>query len=281
MSENQDTREIFLEQIDLPPENMRTEINRDTIFELADDIKKNGLINAVLVRPRGERFEIVAGQRRLLAHRYGGIAKVRCLVRELSDDEAFAIMTSENLAREDVNPVDEATHVARLMKIHNEDISKVADIVNRGDEWVKQRVLIASMPENLKEALRLGKIKIGVALALTEITTEIDRDACLEMAISQGASITVVRYWVAQWHAGLFGSALMQRIADPTALNGERTIIMLRCSVDGLEYPATDFTSVIVRRENVGYIDAIRQHLESERLKTNSSADVEPIPAGG
>lgn len=273
-------RDIPLEMIDEPAAAMRTDISRDEVFELAADIKKNGLINPITVRPRAERFEVVAGHRRFLAHRYGGIPLIRCVVRELTDDEAFSIMTSENLKRENVNPVDEAIHVERLMKIHNGDLNKVSNIVGRSEEWVRQRMEIASMSENLKQALRTEKIKIGAALALTEITTEADRDACLEMAITQGASITMVRYWVAQWHAGLFGSALMKKIADPDNPGYERSVVMLRCSIDGKEYPASDFTSLLVRRENVGYVDALRAAIQAGTFETPVSPEVEEVVAG-
>lgn len=279
MTQIADVRTIALELIDEPAEAMRSDIPRDEVFELAADIKQNGLINPITVRPRGERFEVVAGHRRFLAHRYGGIPLIRCIVRDLSDDEAFAVMTSENLKRENVNPVDEATHTARLFKMHNGDIGRVCKIVGYGESWVKSRLAVAEMPDNLKGALRDGKVSLGVALALTEITNETDRDACLEMAITQGASVTMVRYWVAQWQAGLFGSALLAKISDPNNPGHDKHVVMLRCAVDGKEYPANQMTSVLVRQENVGYIDAIREHLEREASAVPSSPVAEPVAA--
>ena len=280
-----DTREILLDLIDEPLFGMRTDIDRDEVFDLANDIKKNGLINPITVRPKWEhvghdsepfqpseqcgfsacveRYEVVAGHRRLLAHRYGGMVSIKCIVRELTDDEAFAIMTSENLARIDVNPVDEATHIARLMKMYSNDWNKVANIAGRSIAWVASRIDIAKMPEDLKEALRTGKIKLGVALALYDITDDLDRVACLGMAISQGASVVVAQYWLAQWRAGLFGHAREMTVPDSSLPNGGRKIVMLRCAVDGKEYPAEDFISVLVCRKNAGYIEAIREHLDS------------------
>ena len=280
-----DTRGILLNQIDEPQFGMRTDIDRDEIFDLANDIKKNGLINPITVRPikvdgvpfaewRKEhptlhtansfcQYEVVAGHRRLLAHRYGGIVSIKCVVRELTDDEAFAIMTSENLARTDVHPVDEATHTKRLWEMWKGDVAKVCDIVNRSRDWVESRLVIADMPEDLKQELRTGKIKLGVALALAEITDDLDRVACLKMAVSQGASVVVAQYWLAQWRAGLFGHATENIVPDSNAPNGGRRVVMLRCSVDGKEHPAEDCTSLLVARKNVGYIEALREHLDS------------------
>lgn len=263
----------MLDHIDEPAHAMRTDVDRDAVFELANDIKKNGLINPITVRPKGKRFEIVAGHRRFLAHRYHGIVKIKCVVRELDDDEAFAVMTSENLAREDVNPVDEATHTKRLLEMYGGDVDKVMATVSRGRDWVENRLAIADMSEKLKGALRGGKIKIGAALALAQITDERDQDACCDMAISQGASLVVVNYWLAQWRAGLFGHASEHLVPDSNVPEGQRRIVMLRCAVDGKEYPAAEFVSMLVCRANVGYVEAIKQHLNPPR--------VEPVLSGG
>lgn len=269
-----EAQEIFLDKIDEPQHAMRTDINRDEIFELAADIKQNGLINPITVRPRGERFEIVAGHRRFLAHRYGGMVTIRCIVRELDDDAAFAIMTSENLAREDVNPVDEAVHTKRLMEMYNGDIDKVKQILNRGVSWIESRLAIAEMSEDLKEALRTEKIKLGVALAVAQITDETDRSAVLSMAISQGASVVVAQYWLAQWRAGLFGHATTQELPDPNAPGMTRHVVMLRDALDGKEYPAGEFMSVLIVKSNVGYIDALREHLQSSPSVSESERGV-------
>ena len=268
----EDTKEIPLDLIDEPPQAMRTEINRDEVFDLAADIKKNGLINPITVRAMGERFEVVAGHRRFLAHRYGGLATIRCIVRVLTDDEAFAVMTSENLARVDVNPVDEAIHVSRLMEKHENDANAVAEIVNRSKEWVHTRVVIAKMQDDVREALRAGKVKLGVALALTEITNDVDRLACVDMAIAQGASVMMAQYWVQQWKLGLFGAGTAQNAPDPNMPDVQRTVVMLTCALDGIKHPATEMTSVLVWRENVGYLEALRVHLEKERAETGLRA---------
>lgn len=275
-----ETREIFLTDIDEPTSAMRTEIPRDAVFELTTDIKKNGLINPITVRPRAGRFEVVAGHRRFLAHRYGGMSSIRCIVRELSDDEAFAIMTSENLKREDVNAVDEASHVARLLTLHNNDVSKVADIVNRGRDWVESRATIAAMPEDMKAALRSGQIKIGAAMALAQIDDDTDRAAVLAMAISQGASVPMAQYYLAQWKAGLFGHALLQSLPDANIPEGERQVVMLTDGIDGKQYPATEFATLLYHRGNTVYVDAMREYVRTLPAPTAPAAAPEEVVAG-
>lgn len=192
-------KDILTDQINLPPNNMREHIDRDEIFELADDIKKNGLINPITVRPVGEKFELVAGQRRYLAHQFAGILKIKCVVRELSDEEAFAIMTSENLARVDVNPVDEAKHVARLVEYAGGDIKKVMHQVGRGEKWVRDRLAIGDMPDYMQEFLATKQLKLGVALILVQVTHDNMRRMWTEQAVRDGVTVAMAEYWLADF----------------------------------------------------------------------------------
>lgn len=276
---NEQTQDLALELIDEPKHAMRTDIPRDEIFELAADIKRNGLINPITVRPVGDRFEVVAGHRRFLAHRYGGEVKIRCIVRELTDDQVFSIMTSENLKREEVNYVDEAIHVARLMNMHNEETAKVAEIVGRSKDWVETRMLIFRMPDTMKVALREKKIKLGVGTALMEISDDIDRQTCIDMAISQGASAVVAQYWVAQWKAGLFGHNTASMELDENVPEGQRARVQLRCSIDGELHDAREFTTFLVANKNAGYVEAMAQHMKDERAAATLSPSLkEEVP---
>lgn len=266
-------RDLLVAEIDLPPENMRTTINRDTIFELGEDIKRNGLINPIMVRPKGERYEVVAGQRRLLAHHYTGIASIKAIVRSLDDSQAFAIMTSENNKREDVPLLDQVTHATRALAHCGGDIDAAAKMVGESKYWLETRLAIAQMPERLQDALRNDKIKIGVAFALHKITDDTDQQAVLELCITQGASIVMANYYVAQWEAGLFGHALNQTLPDSDMPSGERNVVTLRDAIDGKDYPATEMVTVLTRRENLVYIDGLRQHLQADAAKAASTRD--------
>lgn len=108
-------QEIFTDLIDDPVVAMRSELDRNELFELADNIKQNGLINPITIRPSGDRFEVVAGHRRLSACKIAGKIKIACVVRILSDSEVFAIKAAENLERADINPIDESVFIAQYI----------------------------------------------------------------------------------------------------------------------------------------------------------------------
>lgn len=259
-------KELALLLIDEPTEAMRTEIPRDAVFTLSEDIKKNGLINPITVRPKGDRYEVVAGHRRFLAHRFGGMSTIRCIVRELTDEEAFAIMTSENLKREDVNPVDEATHAARAVEYCKGDIDAAARMCGESRYWVETRLRIAAMSDDMKAALRAGKISLGVALALAVCENETDRTVMLNMAITQGVSVAMAEYWIAQHRAGLWGSATVNEVPDSNLPEGVRQEITLVCTVDGQKHPVSECASIVVWRGNLHHIDALKEAIKQGLL---------------
>jgi len=248
-------QEIFTDKIKLPANNMREHIDRDEIFELAEDIKKNGLISPIVVRVVGDIFELVAGQRRYLAHQVAGIIKIRCIVRDLTDDQALAVMTSENLSRVDVNPVDEAKHIARLMQSNENDIKKVAHIVSRGEKWVRDRILIGEMPDYMQEFLATKQLKLGVALILVQIEHEPRRQMWTEQAVRDGVNIAMAEYWLADYKRQLLpGGSLSEgmeeqlNVAPPSA-------IMFNCAIDGQQYDVRLCKSVIIYEGNLQYFN--------------------------
>lgn len=267
-----DIQEIFTNKIKLPENNMREHIDRDSIFELAADIKKNGLISPITVRVIDDGYELVAGQRRFLAHQYAGIITIRCIVKKLNDEEAFAIMTSENLARVDVNPVDEAKHITRLMQYNNNDIDKVAHIVGRSKNWIEDRLAVGQMPDYMQEFLANKEIKLGVALILNEITDDSTKHMWTLQAVRDGVTIEMARYWLQDFKRQLLPGGRLaadivndQPIAPPTS-------IKFRCAIDGQEYDVRLCKSVIIYEGNLSvfneFVSAFNEVPSDSEFKT-------------
>lgn len=248
--------EIFTDKIKLPPNNMREHIDRDEIFELADDIKKNGLISPITVRPITDGYELVAGQRRYLAHQFAGILKIKCIVRELSDEEAFAIMTSENLSRVDVNPIDEAKHVARLMQIHNGNMDIAKRLTGRGEKWIRDRLAIGEMPDYMQELLANKEIKIGVALILAQITDEATRKMWTFQAVRDGANIQLAEYWLADFKRRSLPGGELDTNAGGVNDFTPPSAIMFTCAIDGQQYDTRLCKSVIIYEGNLDVFNA-------------------------
>jgi len=189
--------------IDDPKMAMRTGMDRDKLDELADSIKKTGLINPITVRKIGERFEVVAGHRRLAACRIAGVVDIACVVKEISDEAVFDIMAQENLFREDVDPVDEAIFVGRLTNEKNMSVDDIAKAVNRSVQWVCDRLDILEYPENMLAAIRDGRLKLGVAKNLWQLTNDAIRKMYIDQAITYGMSGRQSEYILAQDKMGI------------------------------------------------------------------------------
>lgn len=252
----ENVQEIFTDKIKLPPNNMREHIDRDAIFELAEDIKKNGLISPITVRPIPDGYELVAGQRRFLAHQYSGILKIKCIVRELTEDEAFAIMTSENLNRVDVNPVDEAKHVGRLMEKSDNDVKKVSEIVGRSEQWIRDRLAIADMPDYMQNYLANKQLKIGVALVLSQITDEATRRMWTEQAVRDGVSVAMAEYWLSDFKRQLLPGGTLAENRDTGFIPEAPKAVMFTCAIDGQEYDVRLLKSVLIYEGNLEYFNA-------------------------
>jgi len=280
--QEQNVQYILRDLIDLPENQMRRDINRDSLHELADNIKANGLINPITVRQKGERFELVAGQRRLMACGIAGIIRIPCVVRELTDVMALAVMAAENLERADVDIVDEANFIKRMIDELQLSVGDVAERINRGEKYVRDRLVVAEMPDYMQGFLKEGRLKLGVALALVGIDDEETRRTYTSVAVANSSTIRDVEYWVSQWELGLLQTGEGGSEAPPGAPAGEYKPPRLRCRIDGKEYPPSDTTAVIVARENLYLLDAIGAELNKEHPPAESASGParEPLPVG-
>lgn len=264
----ENVQEIFTDKIDLPKENMRQHIDRDAIFELAEDIKKNGLISPITVRPIGERFELVAGQRRYLAHQFSGILKIKSIIKNLSDDEAFAIMTSENLARVDVNIIDEANHIGRLLKMKNGDIKEVARLVGRSTSWISDRCSVFEMPDYMQEFLASKQLKLGVALILVQISDDNIRRMWTEQAVRDGVTIAMAEYWLADFKRQLLPGGTLAVPGEGAGNPAPPSAIMFNCAIDGNQYDVRLCKSVIIYEGNLEIFNAFVSAFRSPTQET-------------
>ncbi|MGH7174865.1 MAG: ParB/RepB/Spo0J family partition protein [Minisyncoccia bacterium] len=199
-----DARDIAIQLIDDPRSPMRSDVDMDGVRELADSIRAVGLINPISVVARGERFEVVAGHRRLLACRLIGLATVPSVVRELDDAGVVAVMATENLERSDVGLVDEAILVGRFVGEDESKIPELAKRISRSVGWVRSRLAILDYPDELIAAIGRGEIKLGAAQHLGAITDERIRSMFIRDAAAHGWSTMQAEYQFKLWESGAF-----------------------------------------------------------------------------
>jgi ParB/RepB/Spo0J family partition protein len=176
-------RMIPLADIDPSPDNPRKAFDDEELGQLAASIAEQGLLQPIVVRPKGDRFEIVAGERRFRALKINHAAEALCLVRE-DDDEATtrALRIIENLQRADIKPVEEADAFLALAELDPKkwNATTIGKAIGMSDRFVAQRLSIArNLAPDLKEQLARGHIKIEQARALAAWPQQLQRQVRL------------------------------------------------------------------------------------------------------
>lgn len=145
----------------------RTRMDQEALAELAESIKAQGVMQPILVRPlAGGRYEIIAGERRWRAARIAGLGTVPTLVREVPDRQALAVALIENIQREDLNPLEEATGIQRLVGEFGLTHAQAAEAVGRSRSGVTNLLRLLDLAPPVRELLQDGRIDMGHARAL-------------------------------------------------------------------------------------------------------------------
>lgn len=150
----------------------RQQFRDEELQALADSIKMHGLLQPILVRPKGDGYELVAGERRWRAAQLAGLTEIPAIVRHCSDDELLALALIENLQREDLNPLEEAQAYKTLMERFGLTQEIIAERVGKSRAAVANTLRLLSLPEPIKQALRDGTITEGHARALLGASDE-------------------------------------------------------------------------------------------------------------
>jgi len=145
----------------------RTKMDESSLQELAASIRKQGLMQPILVRPiERERYEIIAGERRWRAAKMAGLAEVPVLVREVPDSAALAMGLIENIQREDLNPLEEAGGVQRLVTEFKLTHQEAADAIGRSRTATTNLLRLLNLQKAVQELVLEGKLEMGHARAL-------------------------------------------------------------------------------------------------------------------
>jgi ParB/RepB/Spo0J family partition protein len=189
-------RKIPIHLIDEPERPERQTMDEKDLAELALNIKAIGLIKPLIVKPKGDRFETVAGHRRLLAMRIVEYSPVPCRVVVKGQVDPLSILVSENAHHEAVNPVEEARFYARLLDERcGNDVDALCIAVGRRREFVEDRLLILRGYPQVVNALQQKLISIAVARELNKVQDPNRLLLLLDVSINQGASASQVTKW--------------------------------------------------------------------------------------
>jgi ParB/RepB/Spo0J family partition protein len=161
---------LSIDRIESNPGQPRMVFDEDALKELSASIKEHGVLQPILVRPLGEnRYQLIAGERRWRATREAGIATIPALVEEIDDDTALEISIIENLQREDLSPLEEATMFDRMVREHGYSIRKLADKLGKDKGYLENRLRLADAPEEIRQLVSLRKDTLSHAYELLKV----------------------------------------------------------------------------------------------------------------
>ncbi|WKD49838.1 ParB/RepB/Spo0J family partition protein [Microbulbifer spongiae] len=160
----------------------RRDFPQESLQELADSIRAQGIMQPIVVRATGaQRYEIIAGERRWRAAQLAGLEKVPALLRDVSDEAAIAMALIENIQREDLNPVEEAAALKRLQDEFKLTQQQVADAVGKSRSAVTNLLRLLSLSEEVRTFLERGDLELGHAKALLGLSGATQRCAARQV----------------------------------------------------------------------------------------------------
>jgi ParB family chromosome partitioning protein len=194
------------------PNQPRTEIDDERIEELADSIGKVGILQPVVVRPYGEGYQIIAGERRWRAAQAAGLERVPMRVMSVGETESLELALIENLQRQDLNAIEEARGYRRLLTEYQMTQAELADKVSKSRSAITNTLRLLDLPDEVQDLISTGKLTAGHSRAVLAVPDEALRVKLAHKVVDDGLSVRE-----AETMARLFAAGQSEHAARPSA----------------------------------------------------------------
>jgi ParB family chromosome partitioning protein len=181
--------ELDIDLLTPNPKQPRLDMDEPRLDELAQSIRSNGVLQPILVRPAGSRYEIVAGERRWRAAQRAGLLKVPVTIREIADDKLLEVALVENIQREDLNPIEEAQAYRRLSDDLHLSQEQIATGVGKDRSTIANYVRLLRLPVEVRNDLASKALSMGHARALLGLQDEAAQRRVAREVVSRGLSV--------------------------------------------------------------------------------------------
>lgn len=187
--ERQQIAELEIKLIDRNPQQPRREFDADKLSELADSIREHGVVQPIVVKPVGERYQIVAGERRWRAAQLAGLIKVPAVVRSFTEQEQMEIALIENLQREDLNPLEEAEAFRVLLDQFGLTQEELSRRLGKSRPQISNTLRLLQLSDAVREHVRAGRLSMGHAKVLLGVENAELQWELAEMVVLRGLSV--------------------------------------------------------------------------------------------
>lgn len=195
--------EVEINCIDPPDGHVRMDIPERQLFELSESMKEVGLIQAILVTPVKERYEVVVGHRRYLAAKKLRWKTIKAEIKDLPRNEVAILRATENLQREGLSPIEEAAIYLDLREKSNYTLKMIANKMGKALTHIEDRLRLLKMDNEVQKAVHSGKISVEVAKILAKIGDKKELYRYLEIAVENGVTALVARGWTEDYRKSI------------------------------------------------------------------------------
>ncbi|MBI4463346.1 MAG: ParB/RepB/Spo0J family partition protein [Acidobacteria bacterium] len=182
-------RQIELTRITPNPYQARQHFHPERLRELSESIKAHGVVQPVVVRQQGDRYTLIAGERRWRAAQLAGLATVPAIVRQVPENHILELTLIENIQREDLNPIETAEAFARLTREAGLTHEQIAERTGKDRATVTNLLRLLKLPEEVRRRVATGELSMGHARALLALPTEAAQKALAARIVTQGLSV--------------------------------------------------------------------------------------------
>jgi ParB family chromosome partitioning protein len=242
-------------------------MHKETLEELADSIRTNGVLAPISVRPAPgmrdgpQRYEIIAGERRWRAAQIAGIANIPAIIREVDDEQAAAIALIENLQREDLNPLEEAEGLKRLISEFHITHQEAARAVSKSRAAVTNLLRLLDLCPEARQLLAAGQLQMGHARALLSLTSARMQATAAQDIASRGLSVRQTEALVRNLLAGK-GSNKAGRRLDPDIRRLQDDLSLKLGQKVQIQHSAKGKGRLMIDYNSLDELDGILKHIK-------------------
>lgn len=223
---------VKMEMIDRPFKISRDTIDPDRVRELAESIREKGLLQAIILRPQNGRYEIVAGDRRFLAHRFLEMKEIKATILDLDDHDTIILRAVENLQRENLTHCEEGRVYSLLMEMGGFTQNQIAKKTGKSVSTIQNHIKLIGYPDYVQIAADRKLISLAACHALMEIDDPDMQKYYFNMAVENGINEKVARLWVDDYFKSKTGTFYDDGGAPPQVIDGsESKPIFVTCEV--------------------------------------------------
>lgn len=191
-TKDSDIVEIPLSEIRSNPYQPRKDFDEESLKEFAESIKEHGVIQPIIVKKSIKGYEIIAGERRTRASKMAGKTTIPAIIREMTDQEMMEIALVENIQRENLNPIEEATAFEKIIQVNNLTQEETAKRFGKSRSYITNLLGLLTLPEKTKKYVQEGKISMGHARVLSKLSDEEQINKLANKIIEDGLSVREV-----------------------------------------------------------------------------------------